>query len=201
MSHSFQTVSVGAFRMEACFPIETRAWAVRGRDERFDGWCFTGTGRLVEVDGAIFFDPLPEGAPHPAFDGQPEPRSSCAVPCTPPASLPLGVPLTGQGEWTGTTWILDRWTLLPGLVLPWSRPADPTTPWLPDDETTRVLSSIPDDLKDERCEVGLRSAPERRGLARLVLGIAVFTPPWQDWLSGPGSVATLHATLHGTRKR
>lgn len=175
--------------------------AVRGRDERFDGWFFTGTGRLVEVDGAIFFDPLPEGAPHPAFDGQPEPRSSCAVPCTPPASLPLGVPLTGQGEWTGTTWILDRWTLLPGLVLPWSRPADPTTPWLPDDETTRVLSSIPDDLKDELCEVGLRSAPGRRGLARLVLGIAVFTPPWQDWLSGPGSVATLHATLHGTRKR
>ena len=56
MPHSCQTVSVDGGMLpdrDACVR------AVRGRDERFDGWFFTGTGRLVEVDGAIFFDPLP----------------------------------------------------------------------------------------------------------------------------------------------
>lgn len=160
-----------------------------------------GVGRVVEVEGASYFDPYPPGPPHPRFGGAPEPRSSCSVPCSSPDDLPIDRVFVGQGWWTGETWTIERWCLLPQHVLPDRRPADPATPSLSAHESAEFLASIPPDLEQGICEVGVQHDPLNRSRERVVIGVSVLTPQWRAWAEGPGSAATVHATLWGADHR
>lgn len=160
-----------------------------------------GVGRVVEIRGEWYVDPYPPGPPHPRFGGAPEPRSSCPVACTSPDDVPIDRVLIGEGLWTGETWMIERWRLLPQHVLPDRRPADPSTPLLSPRESAEFLASIPPDLEHEICEVGVQHDPRNRSRERVVIGVSVLTPQWRAWADGPGSAATVHATLWGADHR